>query len=401
MMIERVRNEIEGDYVVVQRDEGKESLEAWEEYEFAELCDITRGASPRPIHDWISDQGIPWLKIADASATHSRYITQTRERIKSEGITKSVSVIPGDLILSNSATPGIPKFVGIAACIHDGWLLLRNMRHLEKLFCYYLLLFERPRIVQQGSGTVFTNLKTEILKRHRVKVPPLSEQRAIAHVLGTLDDKIELNRRMNETLEEMARALFKSWFVDFEPVRAKMEGRWCRGESLPGLPAELYDLFPDRLAPSELGEIPEGWEVRRIEDIAERVAMGPFGSSIKVSTSLIAGYPLSVVNTSREHFLKMVDIASSQRNTQVDWLRLMCSVAILSSRTQEISDKLLIFPKLQHTAVTLYLNGNSICVAMRPSSRHCLFCITLKRQGDSINCWQTLRQPAYLQSRDR
>ena len=98
-----------------------------------------------------------------------------------------------------------------------------------------------------------------------------SEQRAIAHVLGTLDDKIELNRRMNETLEAMARALFKSWFVDFEPVRAKMEGRWRRGESLPGLPAEHYDLFPDRLVPSELGEIPEGWEVKALGDVADVV----------------------------------------------------------------------------------------------------------------------------------
>ena len=67
---------------------------------------------------------------------------------------------------------------------------------------------------------------------------------------------------MNETLEGTARALFKSWFVDFEPVRAKMEGRWRRGESLPGLPAEHYDLFPDRLVDSELGEVPEGWEVK-------------------------------------------------------------------------------------------------------------------------------------------
>ena len=95
----------------------------------------------------------------------------------------------------------------------------------------------------------------------------VTEQRAIAHVLGTLDDKIELNRRMNETLEEMARALFKSWFVDFDPVRAKMEGRWRRGESLPGLPAEHYDLFPDRLVESELGEVPEGWEVRALGDL--------------------------------------------------------------------------------------------------------------------------------------
>jgi type I restriction enzyme S subunit len=101
-----------------------------------------------------------------------------------------------------------------------------------------------------------------------VRLPPLPEQRAIAHILGTLDDKIELNRRMSETLEAMARALFKAWFVDFEPVRAKMEGRWRRGESLPGLPAHLYDLFPDRLVDSELGEIPEGWGVVTLADLS-------------------------------------------------------------------------------------------------------------------------------------
>ena len=73
---------------------------------------------------------------------------------------------------------------------------------------------------------------------------------------------------MNETLEGMARALFKSWFVDFEPVRAKMEGRWRRGESLPGMPAHLYDLFPGRLVGSEVGEVPEGWELKALDGIA-------------------------------------------------------------------------------------------------------------------------------------
>ncbi len=97
----------------------------------------------------------------------------------------------------------------------------------------------------------------------------VEEQRAIAHILGTLDDKIDLNRRMNQTLEEMARALFKSWFVDFDPVRAKVDGRWCRGQSLPGMPAELYDLFPDMMVDSELGEIPEGWEVQELGDLIE------------------------------------------------------------------------------------------------------------------------------------
>ena len=90
-----------------------------------------------------------------------------------------------------------------------------------------------------------------------------------------MDDKIELNRRMNETLEEMARALFKTWFVVFDPVRAKQEGRWWRGESLPGLPAEFYDLFPNRLVPSELGEIPEGWGLKKLGEIVELAYVKP------------------------------------------------------------------------------------------------------------------------------
>jgi type I restriction enzyme, S subunit len=138
------------------------------------------------------------------------------------------------------------------------------------------------RVSQVGVPQIQTPLTT--LRQAELPIPPLSEQRAIAHILGTLDDKIELNRRMNETLEAMARAIFKSWFVDFEPIRAKMEGRWRKGESLPGLPAHLYDLFPDRLvdaaqgsanvaggrmpgATSELGEIPEGWEVGTLGDV--------------------------------------------------------------------------------------------------------------------------------------
>ena len=108
------------------------------------------------------------------------------------------------------------------------------------------------------------------LRTLEVPVPPLTEQRAIAHILGTLDDKIELNRRMNATLEAMARALFKSWFVDFDPVRAKLAGRDT------GLPKEIADLFPDRLVDSELGEIPEGWTVGTLGDIAAAPRMSRY-----------------------------------------------------------------------------------------------------------------------------
>ena len=120
-----------------------------------------------------------------------------------------------------------------------------------------------------GSGGTRNALTKEMIESFEVDAPPLPEQRAIAHILGTLDDKIELNRKMNQTLEEMARALFKSWFVDFDPVRAKLDGRWRPGESLPGLPADLYHLFPDRLVPSQLGEIPVGWEVRELGEYVE------------------------------------------------------------------------------------------------------------------------------------
>ncbi|MRT35562.1 restriction endonuclease subunit S [Xylella fastidiosa subsp. multiplex] len=104
------------------------------------------------------------------------------------------------------------------------------------------------------------------------EIPDFSslERNRIGSVLSSIDNLIANNRRVNQVLEAMARALFKAWCVDFEPVRAKLEGRWQRGESLPGLPAHLYDLFPDRLIESELGEIPEGW---RYSTIGEEVSV--------------------------------------------------------------------------------------------------------------------------------
>ena len=125
----------------------------------------------------------------------------------------------------------------------------------------------REWIVRHAHGATMPNLNTAILSSCPFVAPPIPEQRAIAHILATLDDKIELNRRMNATLEAMARALFKSWFVDFDPVRAKMEGRDT------GLPKHVADLFPDRLVDSELGEMPEGWTAGHVEDVFE-IVMG-------------------------------------------------------------------------------------------------------------------------------
>jgi type I restriction enzyme S subunit len=133
----------------------------------------------------------------------------------------------------------------------------------------------REWIVRHAHGATMPNLNTAILSACPFLIPPLSEQRAIAHILGTLDDKIELNRRMNATLEAMARALFRSWFVDFDPVRAKMEGRDT------GLPKEVANLFPDRLMDSEVGAVPEEWDVGVLDDAVELLNGGTPRTSVE------------------------------------------------------------------------------------------------------------------------
>ena len=137
---------------------------------------------------------------------------------------------------------------------------LKTRNGLDPLFLYYMLRNKdfRRFAAAHATGTTVRRVRPIDVLSYEVRLPPLCEQRAIAQALGTLDNKIELNRRMNATLEAMARALFKSWFVDFDPLRAIVEGRD------PILPREIIDQFPNRFVNSEIGEIPEGWEVSEI-----------------------------------------------------------------------------------------------------------------------------------------
>jgi type I restriction enzyme S subunit len=125
------------------------------------------------------------------------------------------------------------------------------------------------------TGSTMPKLTQGNMNRIPLHIPPLLEQTAIANILGTLDDKIELNRRMSETLEAMASALFKTWFVDFDPVLAKMEGRDS------DLPKPVAEQFPARLVDSELGDIPEGWEVGVLDDFVETVIGGDWGADVR------------------------------------------------------------------------------------------------------------------------
>ena len=146
------------------------------------------------------------------------------------------------------------------------------------LFVYYNLSIRKEEIRAASGGSAQPILNKSTFGQLDILLPPILEQRAIANILGTLDDKIELNRRMNETLEAMARALFKDWFVDFGPTRAKIEGRD------PYLAPKIWDLFPDKL--DEDGK-PEGWEFGRLADIADSPSRGVLPSEVSEDTPYI------------------------------------------------------------------------------------------------------------------
>jgi type I restriction enzyme S subunit len=175
-------------------------------------------------------------------------------------------LLEDDVILTSEAPLGDAAYVReqLDWCLGQRLFAIRTKKdRLHGRFLYYALHSDDVRhdLLSRATGTTAQGIRQSELRRVLIHFPPIAEQRTIARILGTLDDKIEANRWMSETLEGIARALFKSWFVDFDPVRAKAEGRD------PGLPKHLADLFPDSFEESELGEIPEGWEVKKLSDL--------------------------------------------------------------------------------------------------------------------------------------
>jgi type I restriction enzyme, S subunit len=196
----------------------------------------------------------------------------------------------GDVLLTKDGSIGRVAICDRAnVCINQSVALIQPTEATDPRFLKYLLQapYYQNQMERDSDGTTIKHIYITRVDKMQVAIPPLPEQRAIAHILGSLDDKIELNQRMSETLEAMARALFKSWFVDFDPVRAKAEGRD------PGLPQPLADLFPARLVDSELGEIPEGWRVETLGDHYEAVK----GVSYKGSGLGDSGVPLHNLNS--------------------------------------------------------------------------------------------------------
>ena len=189
----------------------------WEQRKLSELVEIERGGSPRPIERYITDDpcGLNWVKIGDAPEL-GRYITQTTEKIKPEGLAKTRQVYPGDLVLSNSMSFGRPYIMAIKGCIHDGWLLIRDaQKHFDPIFLCHML--GAPQMLNQyrmfAAGSTVNNLNKELVGKAIVSLPSKDEQREIGIVLDRLDSLITLHQRKLELLRNIKKSMLDKMFV--------------------------------------------------------------------------------------------------------------------------------------------------------------------------------------------
>ena len=288
----------------------------WNAVTVGDIFDLVNGYAFKSA-DFINS-GVPVIKIKNVKAGEFSehdfsYVTEDFLRTRANKLAKF-----GDLLISMSGNrhDGSPEtWVGKVAQFRKtgsyfinqrvGALRVKEGARVDSRFASYVLSsfpYQELFIAIATSSGGQANLSPAQILSAPMRYPSLHEQRAIAHILGTLDDKIELNRKQNETLEAMTHTLFKAWFVDFEPVRAKMEGRWQRGQSQPGLPAHLYDLFPDRLVESELGEIPDGWKYAPLRELASTISKGTTPTKDALNNAS---------DTNVTYFLKVRDITES------------------------------------------------------------------------------------------
>lgn len=234
--------------------------------DIADFINGDRGKNYPTSSDYLGS-GIPFVSASDLDGRSVNLSGATFISEEAYDRLGNGKIMEGDILFCLRGSLGkIGLAKGIAkGAIASSLVIIRPKEGVSLDFLFYILSGSTGKSIARelDNGSVQGNLSVRELKQVEVELPGHQEQKAIAHILGTLDDKIELNRKTNETLEAMAKAFFKSWFVDFDPVRAKAEGRPT------GLPAEISDLFPDSFEDSELGEIPSGWRDGEIQDVAE------------------------------------------------------------------------------------------------------------------------------------
>lgn len=182
----------------------REIPEGWEVSKLSDTLRILRGASPRPIDDYMSETGCPWIKISDATSINHWFIIGTKEYIKESGVKSSRELQPGTLILSNSASPAIPKIVQIRACVHDGWLIVDSYKNglYNEFMLFYFENF-RSKILNMGSGSIFKNLKTEYIKDLFIAIPPNNLLKKSQSIFDNIFKQVLANAMQNQHLSSL------------------------------------------------------------------------------------------------------------------------------------------------------------------------------------------------------
>ena len=264
----------------------------WKILTLSKIINLIGGGTPKRSKQEYWNGNIPWLSVKDFNNQY-RYVDSAEETITELGEQESSTRVlkTGQLIISARGTVGaLAQLTQPMAFNQSCYGIDAKREYTGNDFLYYLVKYSIDNLKQITHGAVFDTITRETFNHIEVSLPPLPEQKAIAHILGSLDDKIELNRRMNETLEAMAQALFKSWFVDFDPVidnalaagnaipdelKKKAAIRQGLGDKQKSLPDDIRRLFPSEFAyTEEMGWIPKGWEINPLDRLIEIISGG-------------------------------------------------------------------------------------------------------------------------------
>lgn len=243
-------------------------MSKWKEYKLEEIAEIVGGGTPSTKVPSFYNGNIPWLTPKDLTNYPNRFISKGERSITKEGLqNSSAKLIPKNSILLTSRAPiGYLAIASNEVCTNQGFKsLVVDSKKADFNFIFYLLKANMEKIKSFGTGTTFAEVSASVVKNLKFKIPDLPTQTAIAEILSSLDDKIELNNKINQELEALAQALFKQWFVDY---------------NFPNEKGQPYKSSGGRMIQSELGEIPEGWRVSSIDDVTEVVTKGTTPTTI-------------------------------------------------------------------------------------------------------------------------
>lgn len=216
-------------------------------YNLSDLLEIIGGGTPKTTNPDYWNGSIPWLSVVDFSG-NSKYVYETEKTISKEGLENSSTKIldKGQLIISARGTVGELAILGRAMAFNQSCYGLTTRSDISNEYLYYLLLHNMDKLRRNSTGAVFDTITRETFSHVYVSIPPQIEREKAVEVLSVFDEKIELNRKTNQTLEEIAQAIFKEWFIDF---------------NYPGATGEMVD--------SPLGPIPKSWRVGTLSDFGD------------------------------------------------------------------------------------------------------------------------------------